>query len=86
MTGYSNAAPGGSSWKTMVFVVVVGIDGSKQSGEALRWAARYVTLHGGILRPVAVWDQTPGFGYFPGGIESIEREAHLTLSTRSTST
>jgi nucleotide-binding universal stress UspA family protein len=60
-------------------VVVVGIDGSTQSGEALRWAAQYTTLNGGELHPMIVWDQSSGFGYFPQGAESLEREARQTL-------
>lgn len=60
-------------------VVLVGVDGSAQSGEALRWAARYVTLSGGEFHPIIVWDHMPGFGYFPEGAESLEREARVTL-------
>ena len=60
-------------------VVVVGVDGSLQSCEALRWAARYVASIGGELRAVIVWEQLPGFGYFPGGTRSLELEARGTL-------
>ncbi|MFJ1654580.1 universal stress protein [Streptomyces sp. NPDC088337] len=36
--------------------VVVGVDGSQASYEALRWAARYAGLVDGIVEAVAVWE------------------------------
>ncbi|MET9903662.1 universal stress protein [Streptomyces sp. NPDC006446] len=36
--------------------VVVGIDGSPSSYEALRWAVRYAGLVGGTVDAVAVWE------------------------------
>lgn len=36
-------------------IVVVGLDGSQHSLDALRWAARYAHKVGALLRPVAAW-------------------------------
>ncbi|MEV5010833.1 universal stress protein [Streptomyces sp. NPDC055692] len=36
--------------------VVVGVDGSQSSYEALRWAVRYAGLVDGIVQAVAVWE------------------------------
>jgi nucleotide-binding universal stress UspA family protein len=36
-------------------VVVVGVDGSSSSGDAVRWAAQQATLTGATLRAVASW-------------------------------
>jgi nucleotide-binding universal stress UspA family protein len=48
---YSEPSPG---------KVVVGVDGSASSQQALRWAARQARLTGGELRAVAVWDYPTG--------------------------
>lgn len=37
-------------------VIVVGVDGSEPSKEALRWAARQAQLTGSALRAVMTWD------------------------------
>ena len=44
-------------------VVVVGIDGSQHSLDALRWAASYVRALGGLLRPVVAWSFSGSAGY-----------------------
>ncbi|MEV6113132.1 universal stress protein [Streptomyces sp. NPDC052109] len=36
--------------------VVVGVDGSSSSYEALRWAVRYAGLVGGTVEAIAVWE------------------------------
>lgn len=46
-------------------VIVVGVDGSEESLEALRWAARAARLAGGSLRAVAVWDYPTSLGWEP---------------------
>jgi nucleotide-binding universal stress UspA family protein len=40
--------------------VVVGVDGSASSQQALRWAARQARLTGGELHAVSVWDYPTG--------------------------
>jgi nucleotide-binding universal stress UspA family protein len=65
--------------ETLKPVVVVGIDGSHQSGEALRWADGYVRAVGGELRAVIAWEYSPGFGFVVGGRRLLESEAEQTL-------
>jgi nucleotide-binding universal stress UspA family protein len=46
-------------------VIVVGVDGSDESLEALRWAARAARLAGASLRAVSVWDYPTSLGWEP---------------------
>ncbi len=43
--------------------VVVGVDGSEPSKEALRWAARLAPTLGATIRAVSVWEYPVGFGW-----------------------
>jgi nucleotide-binding universal stress UspA family protein len=43
-------------------VIVVGVDGSKSSSEALKWAAEEARLRGATLKVVRAW-QVPAFAY-----------------------
>ncbi|MYW18676.1 universal stress protein [Streptomyces sp. SID161] len=43
--------------------VVVGVDGSQSSYEALRWAVRYAGLVGGAVEAVAVWELPGLYGW-----------------------
>ena len=40
--------------------IVVGVDGSLSSQQALRWAARQARLTGGVVHAVSVWDYPTG--------------------------
>ena len=44
-------------------IVVVGVDGSESSLEALRWAAHYVHVAGGTLQAVISWHYPVDYGY-----------------------
>ncbi|WP_326813991.1 universal stress protein [Streptomyces sp. NBC_01763] len=46
-------------------LIVVGVDGSEVSKEALRWAARHAELTGAVLRVVTAWRLPPTYGYLP---------------------
>ncbi|UUN25627.1 universal stress protein [Streptomyces sp. FIT100] len=46
-------------------LVVVGVDGSEVSIEALRWAARHAELTGAVLRVVTAWRLPPSYGDLP---------------------
>lgn len=51
--------------------IVVGVDGSKGSGEALKWALGEATLRGAKLRLVCGWEVNPivfAAGYSPGPV------------------
>ncbi|QJS08181.1 universal stress protein [Streptomyces argyrophyllae] len=43
--------------------VVVGVDGSHSSYEALRWAVRYAGLVDGVVEAVAVWELPGLYGW-----------------------
>ncbi|KOV49918.1 universal stress protein UspA [Streptomyces sp. AS58] len=43
--------------------VVVGVDGSQSSYEALRWAVRYADMVGGTVNAVAVWELPGLYGW-----------------------
>jgi nucleotide-binding universal stress UspA family protein len=45
--------------------VVVGVDGSAASKQALRWAARQAKLRGDKLRVVGTWEYPLKFGWAP---------------------
>ncbi|MQA82893.1 MAG: universal stress protein [Streptosporangiales bacterium] len=46
--------------------IVVGVDGSEPSKEALRWAARQAELVGGSLDAVVAWEYPPSYyGWVP---------------------
>jgi len=45
--------------------IVVGVDGSEQSRQALRWAARQAELTGGRLEVLTTWELPTTFGWVP---------------------
>jgi len=68
-TGGQHAGPGASER-----LVVVGVDGSKGSSAALRWAADEARLRGATLKVVRAW-QVPTFsygGYLPMPQQGLE--------------
>lgn len=57
---------------TRANLIVVGVDGSKESREALRWACEQAAAHGQEVLAVATWSPPgvpidPPFGSFPWG-------------------
>ncbi|MGO9333907.1 MAG: universal stress protein [Acidimicrobiales bacterium] len=45
--------------------IVVGVDGSEPSLQALRWSARQARLTGATLRVVTTWEVSTGTGWVP---------------------
>lgn len=43
--------------------VVVGVDGSPDSGRALKWAADYARMCEAPVHAIALWDLPPDFGF-----------------------
>jgi nucleotide-binding universal stress UspA family protein len=43
--------------------IVVGVDGSQQSKDALRWAAHFATIFGARLDVVSAWEWPPSYGW-----------------------
>ncbi len=44
-------------------LVVVGVDGSEASSQAVAWAATYITRVGGTLELVTAWHWPPSYGF-----------------------
>lgn len=43
--------------------IVVGVDGSEPSREALRWAERFRAANGGFIEAVIAWQLPPSYGW-----------------------
>ncbi|MCD1145011.1 universal stress protein [Kocuria sp. LUK] len=53
--------------------IVVGVDGSEGSVEALRWAARMAPVLGARIRAVGAWEYPPEYaGYVPIGSDNFD--------------
>jgi nucleotide-binding universal stress UspA family protein len=59
-------------------VVVVGVDGSTGSRDAVRWAAEYATVTGAELRAVASWRWPNYVTRIPPGVD-LEADTQRTL-------
>ena len=59
-------------------VVVVGVDGSTGSRDAVRWAAGYAKLAGAVLRAVSSWRWPNYITRIPPGID-LEADTRRTL-------
>ena len=59
--------------------VLVGVDGSPESLEALRWAKEYADLAKAPLHAVIAWEHGVGFGFLPSSHDGLEAEARRTL-------
>jgi nucleotide-binding universal stress UspA family protein len=73
----SRETPGG--------VVVVGVDGSESSKDALRWAMRYARMAGATVRAVTVWHFPASFGWGPvPAIPEMDLEADARAALKET--
>lgn len=62
-------------------VVLVGIDGSTESGRALHWACNYARSLEGTVHAVTVWRQPVQFGYRTAvGDSELEKRAKNSLT------
>ena len=61
--------------------IVVGVDGSDSSKEALRWAIRQAALTGASVDAVTAWRYPSGYGWAPlsDGAVDFEGDAKRTL-------
>jgi nucleotide-binding universal stress UspA family protein len=65
-------------------IIVVGVDGSEGSGDALRWAAGQAKMTGAALRVVASWRWPNYITRVPPGVDLAE-ETKQTLHEAATS-
>ncbi len=65
--------------------IVVGVDGSDTSQEALRWALRQAKLAGGRVEAVTAWHYPASYGWEPAGIDAdFEGDARRILAAALT--
>ena len=55
--------------------IVVGVDGSPASIEALRWACAQARLTGGYVEAITAWQYPPSYGDWPCSLSYDEYEA-----------
>lgn len=60
--------------------IVVGVDGSPTSKDALRWALRYAGMIGGRITAVQAWDAPAVYDWEVPGLDSFAREAEKSLA------
>lgn len=67
----------GSSTPTRNERIIVGVDGSPCSKEALAWAARQAELTGASLTPVATWTLPTGYAWGPPAPDYLDLQSEL---------
>src|SRR6266545_7618883 len=66
-------------------VVVVGIDGSEASKDALRWATRYAHTTGATVRAVTAWHLPTSYAWGPvAAIPEMDLEADARAALKET--
>lgn len=55
--------------------VIVGVDGSKASKRALRWAADYAVATGAFIEAIAVWEMPATYGWISNAVDETPIEA-----------
>jgi nucleotide-binding universal stress UspA family protein len=66
-------------------VVVVGVDGSEASRDALRWAIRYARMTGATVRAITVWHFPASFGWGPvPAVPEMDLEADARAALKET--
>lgn len=73
-----------TSKETVGGVVVVGVDGSEPSEDALRWAIRYARTTGATVRAVTVWHLPVSFGWGPVVMPEVDLEADARAALKAT--
>ncbi|SFF52918.1 Nucleotide-binding universal stress protein, UspA family [Actinacidiphila alni] len=59
--------------------IVVGVDGSDPSLQALRWAVRQAALTGAVLEAVIAWEMPSAYGW--GGLPALPEDFDLEATT-----
>ena len=65
-------------------VIVVGVDASESSKDALRWAGRQATLTGAALHVVAAWQFPIDWGWAMTYVESFDPKGQTRRALRAT--
>lgn len=64
--------------------IVVGVDGSEPSKEALRWAARQARFTGARVRAVMAWEYPTSFGWAPPYPSEFDPESDTRKALEAT--
>jgi nucleotide-binding universal stress UspA family protein len=65
-------------------VVVVGVDGSQASREALQWALHFARLTGGSVRALTAWQLPPSYAWAPAVLDQIDPEGDASRMLKQT--
>ena len=65
-------------------VIVVGVDGSESSKDALRWAGRQAKLAGAALHVVAAWQFPVDWGWAMTNVESFDPKGQTRRALQAT--
>jgi nucleotide-binding universal stress UspA family protein len=65
-------------------VIVVGVDGSESSKDALRWAGRQADLTGAALHVVAAWQFPIDWGWLMTNVESFDPKGQTLRALQAT--
>lgn len=66
-------------------MVVVGVDGSEASKDALRWAIRYARMAGATVQAVTAWHYPASFGWAPSpAIPQMDLEGEARQALKET--
>jgi nucleotide-binding universal stress UspA family protein len=65
-------------------VVVVGVDGSQASKDALRWALGYARLAGASVHAVTAWQYPPSYAWAPAVLDQVDLEGDARRMLKET--
>lgn len=65
-------------------VVIVGVDGSEASKEALRWALRYAHMAGVTVHALTAWQYPSNYAWAPGILDQIDPEGDAERTLKET--
>jgi nucleotide-binding universal stress UspA family protein len=65
-------------------VVVVGVDGSEASKDALRWALGYARLTGASVHALTTWQYPPSYAWAPAAFDQADLEGNARRMLKET--
>ncbi|HZD69410.1 MAG TPA: universal stress protein [Actinomycetes bacterium] len=65
-------------------VVVVGVDGSEASKDALRWALGYARQAGAIVHALTAWQYPPSYAWAPAVLDQVDLEGDARRMLKET--
>lgn len=65
-------------------VVVVGVDGSEASKDALRWALGYARQAGASVHALTAWHYPPSYAWAPAIFDQVDLEADARRTLKET--